>query len=271
MKKIIHNSKSAPCAIFFFFLVFVSCAEGIDTSVVAEQEELVSVDTLELTEEVAQEERGPVSLDQYISFFLPNEYGIELDSPLDFEHSQLVGFYRDSGMVFRIADLLITPRMDEMIDAEGEMSLSHIVCEDSGEIPNIILQGVYRLNDRFIPYYPNAKSRLLPGQSMTLGGYTFKAFGLIEEDGSTISDYEIIMEGERNGQLIEQRIVFIEYFDDTFVEFHWIADLDMDGIPDFLIDLSPKYSYSLPTLFLSSNAGFGELVKDVHEEAVFGC
>lgn len=271
MRRMIHSLKSLTCAVFFFFLGVVSCAEGVDTSVAAEQEELVIIDTLELTEEVVQKERGPVSLDQYISFFLPNEYGIELDNPMDFERSQLVGFYRDSGIVFRISDLLISQRRDGMNDAEGEMSLSHIVCEDSGEMPNIILKGVYRLNDRFIPYYPNAKSRLLPGESMTLGGYTFKAFGLIEEDESTISDYEIIMEGERNGQLIEQRIVFIEYFDDAFVEFHWIADLDMDGIPDFLIDLSHKYSYSLPTLFLSSNAGFGELVKDVHKDAVFGC
>ncbi len=271
MRRMIHSLKSLTCAVFSFFLGVVSCAEGVDTSVAAEQEELVIIDTLELTEEVMQKERCPVSFDQYISFILPNEYGVEVDNPMDLSRYQLVGFYRDSGMVFRISDLTITPRKDEMNDVEGEMSLSHIVCEDTGEMPNIILQGVYRLNDRFIPYYPKAKSRLLPGDSMVLDGYTFKASGEMEEETGSIINYELIMEGERNGEFISQRIVSIDYFDDAMVEFHWVADLDMDGVPDFLIDLSHKYSYSLPTLYLSSNAGFGELVKDVYEEAVFGC
>ena len=84
MRRMIHSLKSLTCAVFSFFLGVVSCAEGVDTSVAAEQEELVIIDTLELTEEVVQKERGPVSLDQYISFFLPNEHGMELDNPMDF-------------------------------------------------------------------------------------------------------------------------------------------------------------------------------------------
>ena len=266
----------------FYFLLLVICSlsvasctapnSDVDAQLISSNTDVDSVVPAE--EEVIEETlevREDVMLDQYISFVLPNEYGVELDDVSAYMGEQLVGFYSDSGMVFTSSELLITPQKDNMNDAEGEMSLSHIVCQETGDIPNIILNGFYHLEDRFIPFYPDAKLQLFPGDSMMLDGYTFKAFGEFNEEENYISNYEIIMEGERNGELIAQRIVFIEFFDDAFVHFHWIADLDMDGIPDFLIDLSHKYSYSQPTLFLSSNAGFGELVKDVYEEAVYGC
>lgn len=266
--------------LYYFFLgigclsVFSCTAPSSDVNSLVTTTNAIVDSVVPMEEEVLEEEvevRENVMLDQYISFVLPNDYGVELEDVSAYSGEQLVGFYSDSGMVFSNSELLITPRKDDMNDAEGEMSLSHIVCQETGEIPNIILNGFYHLEDRFIPFYPDAKLQLFPGDSMMLDGYTFKAFGELNEEENYISNYEIIMEGERNGELISQRIVFIEFFDDAFVHFHWIADLDMDGIPDFLIDLSHKYSYSQPTLFLSSNAGFGELVKDVYEEAVFGC
>lgn len=255
--------------LFIFFSILSSCSEFDDLSnSVIESDELI--DTV-LMEYNLEEDREGVMMDQFISFVLPNDYGVELTDETSYTGNQLVGFYLDSGIMFKSLELIITPRKDEMNDAEGEMSLSHIVCKESGEIPNIVLRGFYNFEDRFIPFYSAAKKSLMPGESMVLDGYIFKAYGVIEENGNTISNYEIIMEGKRNGQFIKQRIVFIEFFDDALVNFHWIADIDMDGIPDFLIDLSHKYSYSLPTLFLSSNAGLGELVKDVDVEAVYGC
>lgn len=260
-------------SLFVFLSILSSCSESdyISNPKIESNELVDTVLDKSSSQELVEEEVEAVMTDQFISFVLPNDYGIYLSDEISFSGDQLVGFYLDSGIVFKSSELIITPRKDEMNDAEGEMSLSHIVCKESGEIPNIVLQGFYNLEDRFIPFYSAAKKSLMPGESMVLDGYSFKAYGVIEEDGTTISNYEIIMEGERNGQFIEQRILFLEYFDDAFVNFHWIADIDMDGIPDFLIDLSHKYSYSLPTLFLSSNAGFGELVKDVDEEAVYGC
>ena len=54
-------------------------------------------------------------------------------------------------------------------------------------------------------------------------------------------------------------------------EILWIGDLDADGMPDMIIDMSPKYSYSNPTLFLSSKADEGNLLKLVAEcESDFG-
>ena len=256
--------------ITFILLSILAACSDTTSFTNPEHKTAALIDTLPM-ENTPEEVREKVMLDQFISFVLPTDYGVNLSDETSYTGNQLVGFYLDSGIVFKSSELIITPRKDNMNDAEGEMSLSHIVCKESGEIPNIVLQGFYNLENRFIPFYPAAKKSLLPGESMVLDGYTFKAYGEMDEDGHAISNYEIVMEGERNGEFIEQRLVFIEFFDDAFVNFHWIADVDMDGIPDFLIDLSHKYSYSLPTLFLSSNAGIGELVKDVDEEAVYGC
>jgi len=43
----------------------------------------------------------------------------------------------------------------------------------------------------------------------------------------------------------------------------WVGDIDQDGNPDLLINLTTRYDQQAPTLFLSSEAGPGELVKGV--------
>jgi hypothetical protein len=51
----------------------------------------------------------------------------------------------------------------------------------------------------------------------------------------------------------------------------WAGDLDRDGRLDVLIDLSYHYNVSVPTLFLSSAAGDGELVAPVAHLETMGC
>jgi hypothetical protein len=45
------------------------------------------------------------------------------------------------------------------------------------------------------------------------------------------------------------------------IRFIWAGDIDRDGFPDLFLDISPKYSFSNPALFLSSKAGDNELQK----------
>ena len=115
--------------------------------------------------------------------------------------------------------------------------------------------------------------RLLPGESFKIGEYTLTANGDTDgdDDYPQVSNYRLTLSGMKNDQYIEQEIVFQEFFDDAMINFHWIGDLDQDGIPDMLIDTSHKYSYSNPTLFLSSPSGKNSLVKKVAESTRYGC
>ena len=59
--------------------------------------------------------------------------------------------------------------------------------------------------------------------------------------------------------------------DDAWPHLRWAGDIDRDGRLDLLIDLTDHYNVSVPTLFLSSQANAGELVRAVAELRSVGC
>ena len=62
-----------------------------------------------------------------------------------------------------------------------------------------------------------------------------------------------------------------EEFDCAIPTLLWVGDLDRDGKPDLLIDLHRHYNVFLPTLFLSSEAGQGGILKQVASIRSVGC
>jgi len=66
-----------------------------------------------------------------------------------------------------------------------------------------------------------------------------------------------------NGRNEEQLIIAIPCFNDTFVKILWIGDMDDDGKPDFIFDVSKHYESSEIVLFLSSKAVRNEIVRCV--------
>ncbi len=243
-----------------------------------ENKDTTQVETEEMTEMMSEaaieESEAPnLMLDQYISFLMPNEYGIYVEDKSQLEGKQLALYFNQNGLDFKEVELKTMPMKDNMHDGEGEMSLTQIKNKEDNSIPNMLLYGFYNFEGLTVPYYEGFKSQLLPGASMMLGEYVISADGDVVENeyGNSIENYKLKIEGYRNQEFVVQTFAEIDYFDDAMVTFIWAGDIDQDGIPDFLVDLSHKYSYSLPTLFLSSNAGFGQLIKDVAEEAVYGC
>ena len=208
-----------------------------------------------------------------IQFLMPNEFGILVKDKTMLEGKQLAVFLNEKGLFCQATELITTPMKDEINDPEGEMSLTQIKSKTNQEIPFMLLYGLPNLDGVTIPFYPNFKNQLMPGESMQIGEFTFTASGKLvkTEYGVTVENYKLILEGFKNNQSIKQTIADIPFFDDKMVTFYWAGDLDQDGLPDFLIDLSHKYSYTMPTLFLSSKAGTNELVKNVAEGASFGC
>lgn len=59
--------------------------------------------------------------------------------------------------------------------------------------------------------------------------------------------------------------------DDGMAQLRFVGDLDGDGAFDLIFDASDHYNVSRPTLFLSSQAGVGELVGQVAQYESVGC
>ncbi|MDR1198876.1 MAG: hypothetical protein LBK94_07705 [Prevotellaceae bacterium] len=103
-------------------------------------------------------------------------------------------------------------------------------------------------------------------QSFDFGGktYTFRAEAIMP-NGETfdywndIKDYKLYFSEEKSSR--EQLLITIPQFNNTMLKILWIGDLDRDGKPDFLLDISDFYETTKVALFLSSTADRRELVK----------
>ncbi len=101
------------------------------------------------------------------------------------------------------------------------------------------------------------------------------ALGMARETdyGPAIRDYELrLYRRDSGGGFRSQRVVFLEHVSlDGRPELLWSGDLDRDGQPDFLFDLTHHYNISHLALFLSSQANEDEIAGFVGELVTTGC
>ena len=212
------------------------------------------------------------SISDSISIILPTSYSLgDLDPTI--KSKTWVGLFsndNDNSVRCYKTKLKMKPIHDPMFDEEGEISAVEIYCEGYANNPMLLVAGIKIPEGMQIDSYKELKNRLLPGESMQLGDTTIKALGTMDEHGR-ISDYKLLIAGVKNGTGIEQIFLEQDYFDDSMIRFIWAGDIDRDGFPDLFLDISPKYSFSNPALFLSSKAGDNELLKLVAQTILSGC
>jgi len=161
---------------------------------------------------------------------------------------------------------------DPIVDDEGEKTGKEVTT-DKKETPLFLVKGVSGLKQGRVQTIFTGSLFLEPGQHLVLklndqDQFHFSASaGRKTEDGSA-RDYKIEL---RHGE-ISQTIVSMPATDsDGQPALLWAGDIDRDGKPDLLMDLTHHYNMEIYTLFLSSKAGKGELVEQVAEFVSVGC
>lgn len=253
-----------------------SCSETEEKkeSTDATSPRLEEIDNKEVADKIAPKKPDLIISDS-ISILLPTSYSSEDFSVFqsNLESRNWVGLFRNDNKSVTCSKtkLKIEPIHNQMFDEDGEMSGRMISCEGHDNDPMLFIEGIEISKDLQIESYKGLKSRLDIGESMQFGDITIKALGTRDEESYNIKVYKLVIIGEKNGTNIEQTFLEQEGFDDAMIEFIWAGDIDKDGFPDLYMDISYKYSFSNPALFLSSKAGDNELLKFMAAIRIYAC
>lgn len=151
---------------------------------------------------------------------------------------------------------------DELLDA-ADQKTGKRVSVAKGELP-VAMFGDLKLEAGPVTTRVSKTRSLVAGQpvAFTLGARTYRLEAAGDENGYRLT----LTEGSRT-----QTLVTHDTLDDAAPRLLWAGDLDRDGQADFLIDLTRHYNVSQPTLFLSKDAGEGDLVRRAAAFRSVGC
>ncbi|MBF8965126.1 hypothetical protein I0P70_17895 [Pontibacter sp. FD36] len=174
--------------------------------------------------------------------------------------------------VFRLqpSGMQVTTFFDPVYDKGRQVRSGR---EVRGEHPNTLLfvTGIAKLQASEVDTVGYPDQVILPNTAIDLGykgkTYTLAASGdSIQQEGSesySVRNYRWTVTGTKSGRKITQELASDENFESAIYVLLWVGDLDRDGIPDLLADLSNHFNTSKVTLFLSSLAEKGKLYKKV--------
>lgn len=187
------------------------------------------------------------------------------------ENKQWMGLvFEDSTFQLRPTSMQVKPFFDPVNDRGRKVMSGREVV---GEFPNtlLLITGIGQLKSGLVDTVSYPNQVILPNTAINLKykgkTYTLEASGDSIKDESSesysIRNYSWKISGTKHGRKISQVLATDEGFESAIYELLWIGDLDRDGIPDLLADLSNHYNASKVTLFLSSKADKGKLYKKV--------
>jgi hypothetical protein len=251
-------------------LLLFSCAaeEKQDNSESSDKkQEVVPVDTLNTADEAE-----PVILENKIEItgdvmiLRPGEF--HGDEILDgAENLEWIGLFemKAGGFVWKSTNISIEPIKDVCIDDDDQMTGKRVSCNDMGAYA--LFTGITGFSGEFLPL-SIPKNQLFPNDVLELGTFTLQAVGQVQPgkestDPSAITDYKLMAKYGEGADAVSTVIAHAAFFDDAMITILMAADLDGDGLTDYIIDTSYKYSFSNVQIFLSSQAVDKQLLKSI--------
>lgn len=168
----------------------------------------------------------------------------------------VVEFYWDCGDMNMYT--ITSDRANSILLFEGLNINLGIVNSHFHEITCVMPDTNYTFSFNNIDYTLRAEGILDPYSDEKEGEYDLTTDGR-KETGNVYQEYKLYLESGG----ISQLILAIDNFSNRYVRINFIGDLDKDGKPDFIFDTTTWYEDYEKTLFLSSFADKGELVKYV--------
>lgn len=176
----------------------------------------------------------------------------------------------DSTFELQPAQLEITPFYDPVND-KGRQVRSGREVRGEHQHTLLFITGMDKLKLGIVDTVGYPSQVILPNTSVDLQykgkTYTLTASGdSVQNESSesySLKNYSWSVSSIRNGKKITQQLASDEDFESAIYVLLWAGDLDRDGIPDLLADLSNHYNTSQVALFLSSRADKGKLYKRV--------
>lgn len=179
----------------------------------------------------------------------------------------------------------LRPCHDPVFDNdEDSVSGREVFIEGNPEAPLLLLGGLALQEGKLETSFINNPRCLYPGDyirfNMNNKEYALMATGTVAFDTAGnrmvpyIKNYKVLLvENMYNHPVIQEIISFDQLYASEEVQpsVFYVGDIDRDGKPDLLYDLSTHYNVSNITLFLSSKATSGKLVKQVASWNTTGC
>lgn len=134
---------------------------------------------------------------------------------------------------------------------------------DASQLPNF-------RNLRDLRLYPGDSARLTHNGTQYLL-YAKGGSAPAEYDQLEVWNYKLYVQAEVKGTRKTSLLMACPQFDDAFISILFAGDLDNDGILDWILNTSPKYSYEERTYFRSGNAPKKQLVVPVSRHVLTGC
>ena len=179
----------------------------------------------------------------------------------------------------------LRPCHDPVFDNEEDsLSGREVFIEGNPETPLLLLGGLALQEGKLETSFINNPRCLYPGDfirfNMNNKEYALMATGTVAFDTSNnrmipyIKNYKVLLVESMYNQPVVQELIYLDQLytsDEVQPAVFYVGDIDRDGKPDLLYDLSTHYNVSNVTLFLSSKAAAGKLVKQVASWNTTGC
>ncbi|MCB0699151.1 MAG: hypothetical protein H6551_10140 [Chitinophagales bacterium] len=290
-----------PSVLIIVFLLFISCGnkpvhEKADTS---KTEVLYVPDTIAAYSMSIADSAGAFFIDSLIgeyqldTTFIPRykrKYdglllltrGYHGDEILDvMKNASWMELYRKEGKAYlQNSKVKFETFFDGIVDEDSsEMTGVDVSSEHEDAIFIANLNGLKQADVSLIELDTNV---VLPGSNIMFefngAHYRFyaSAYYHIKEDRKDpdyIANYKLYLERDSAGVKTTQLVMARPFYAGLYLigSFFFVGDIDRDGKPDFVLETSNNYNGSNPTLFLSSYAKPGELVKAVAYHSSVGC
>lgn len=164
---------------------------------------------------------------------------------------------------------------DEIIDNPNEKTGIKILSDIKTNNFVQLIAGVNLTEQKNVAFVELTQNEIYPEDDFkfTFKEKTFRMFAtgktIIDKSGvRSVSKYRLYLENETG---IIQLLAAATSFDEKMLSINFIGDIDGDNLPDFILDTSNHYNRTSATLYLSSNAEKGKMVKVVAMHNSTGC